>query len=298
MPPIYVCIPDTPILTPAKIAQYQAAFACPHVGGANICNPLTDGGEQFAMLVGMFHKPFCMDCSAVPALPGVPSFVVNTISVPKIWAAEFGPAVQAAMGTKLAMIDNMGLTDALTAVTCLPVQPYANGEMGYACENGIRGQTGNTGRNDAVLAQAGWTPAGYKAGVLAYVTFLNAHPVMAGKALKVAFFTADNWPRVNQAGQVVDQVDSLALSTDLLDAIVAAYTTGPVWYGDTTFETAPSAFVVHAGLPDDRLVFQVHATGMTRPKFDAAIAAMPADAARWEVHPGTVDWLGEALHKR
>jgi hypothetical protein len=71
--------------------------------------------------------------------------------------------------------------------------------MGYATENGIRGKSGNIGRNDAVLARAGWTPSGYKAGVLAYVAFLNAHPVMAGKVLKLAFFTADNWPRVNDA---------------------------------------------------------------------------------------------------
>jgi hypothetical protein len=78
--------------------------------------------------------------------------------------------------------------------------------MDYATENGIRGKSGHTGRNDAVLARAGWTPGGYK----------------AGKVLKLAFFTADHWPRINDAEQVVESVDSLALSIDLLQSIEAA----------------------------------------------------------------------------
>jgi hypothetical protein len=205
------------------------------------------------------------------------------------------------MDARLAMLDNTGYAASCVAVGFVPVQPYVNGENGVPCENSDRGSdAAAAGRNDAVLAAAGWTPSGYVAAQVARAKWLSAHPVMAGKSLSVAFFTPGNWPRVDDSGQVVASVDSLALSRDLLTKIEASYTTGPVLYGDTTFglnpsKPEPNVFVRDLKKPAGELVYQVANQAMTQAQFNAVVAAMPQDVARWEIHPEQVAMLPTAL---
>jgi hypothetical protein len=294
IPPIYVCIPATNTFTPARDATYSAAIGADCIDGFSFEVPLADDGSQLIHVTGLSGKPFNANFSAL-GLAGLPTFAINGGALPAIWSPAYLPIVTAAMDARLTMLDTIGYAAACSSVGCLPVQPYVNGEMGYPCETSAT----LPGRNDAVLAAAGWTPSGYKAAVLAYVAMLAAHPVMAGKALSAAFFTPDNWPRVNDAGQVVASVDSLALSADLLAAVEKAYTAGPVLYGDTTFGLAlppkRNPFVAKITKADGELVFQVANQSMTQEQFNQVVAALPQTAARWEVHPGQVAMLPAAL---
>jgi hypothetical protein len=293
-PPIRMVYPYTSSENTAKDSAFSASLNSPLIAGVNIAAPLASGSELLMHLTGLTGLPFVLGCSTI-GLAGFETFTVpdvarGTVTYPKVWAPSFAPVWQAAMGAMLGVLDTTGLSDACAGVSLLPVQPYIDGEMGYAVQNG-------TGRNDAAFAAAGWTPSGYKAAVVSCAAWLSGHPVMAGKMLRVALFDPGNWPRVNDAGAVTSAVNSRALSMDLMASIESAYTAGPVMFCDTTFETAPSAFaaaLVAGGWPQSRVIYQVQ-TGLTVDKFAAAVKAMPQDAAAWEIHPPYLPWIAGAV---